>query len=64
MIYLGNDTSTIFVLVWSNQPCRSSWRYYPKYVCRLYQWNAVHGIDSDENAAIEGAFHFSGREMF
>src|SRR5690606_33050853 len=24
--------------------------------------NAVHGSDSDENAAIEGAFHFSGRE--
>jgi nucleoside-diphosphate kinase len=26
--------------------------------------NAVHGSDSYENAAIEGAFHFSGREMF
>ncbi|WP_339756066.1 nucleoside-diphosphate kinase [uncultured Winogradskyella sp.] len=26
--------------------------------------NAVHGSDSDENATIEGAFHFSGREMF
>mgnify|MGYP000674855739 FL=1 len=26
--------------------------------------NAVHGSDSDENAQIEGAFHFSGREMF
>ena len=26
--------------------------------------NAVHGSDSDENAAIEGVFHFSGREMF
>jgi len=26
--------------------------------------NAVHGSDSDENAAIEGEFHFSGREMF
>lgn len=26
--------------------------------------NAVHGSDSDENAAIEGAFHFSGREVF
>lgn len=26
--------------------------------------NAVHGSDSDENAAIEGAFHFSGREFF
>jgi len=26
--------------------------------------NAVHGSDSNENAEIEGAFHFSGREMF
>ncbi len=26
--------------------------------------NAVHGSDSDENAKIEGAFHFAGREMF
>tara|TARA_R110002124_G_scaffold159411_1_gene326602 strand:+ start:6375 stop:6794 length:420 start_codon:yes stop_codon:yes gene_type:complete len=26
--------------------------------------NAVHGSDSDENAAIEGAFHFSERDMF
>ena len=26
--------------------------------------NAVHGSDSDENAAIEGSFHFSGREQF
>ena len=26
--------------------------------------NAVHGSDSDENAQIESAFHFSGREQF
>ncbi|AMC09844.1 nucleoside-diphosphate kinase [Lutibacter profundi] len=26
--------------------------------------NAVHGSDSDENAAIEAAYHFSGREQF
>ena len=26
--------------------------------------NAVHGSDSDENASIECAFHFSEREMF
>lgn len=26
--------------------------------------NAVHGSDSDENAIIEAAFHFSGREIF
>ena len=26
--------------------------------------NAVHGSDSDENAAIEAAFHFAGRECF
>ena len=26
--------------------------------------NAVHGSDSDENAAIEASFHFSGTEIF
>lgn len=26
--------------------------------------NAIHGSDSDDNAAIESAFHFSGREQF
>ncbi|QTY26344.1 nucleoside-diphosphate kinase [Flavobacterium sp. CS20] len=26
--------------------------------------NAIHGSDSDDNAQIESAFHFSGREMF
>lgn len=26
--------------------------------------NAVHGSDSDENAAIEASFHFAGTEMF
>ena len=26
--------------------------------------NAVHGSDSDENAAIEGAFHFADTEIF
>ncbi len=26
--------------------------------------NAVHGSDSDENAAIEGSFHFAATEMF
>ncbi len=26
--------------------------------------NAIHGSDSDENAKIEGAFHFSGREIY
>ena len=26
--------------------------------------NAVHGSDSDENALIEGEFHFAGREQF
>ncbi len=26
--------------------------------------NAIHGSDSDENAAIEGAFHFAQKEVF
>jgi nucleoside-diphosphate kinase len=36
-----------------------------QYVKHILYWeNAVHGSDSDENAAIEGAFHFAGREQF
>ena len=34
-----------------------------KYATSLAE-NAVHGSDSDENAAIEAAFHFAGRENF
>ena len=34
-----------------------------KYATSLSQ-TAVHGADSDENAAIEGAFHFATREEF
>lgn len=34
-----------------------------KYATSLGE-NAVHGSDSDENAAIEGAFHFAGREAY
>ena len=30
----------------------------------VYRENAVHGSDSDENAAIEGAFHFSEEKCF
>lgn len=26
--------------------------------------NAVHGSDSNENAALEGSFHFAGREIY
>lgn len=26
--------------------------------------NAVHGSDSDENATLEGSFHFAGREIY
>lgn len=26
--------------------------------------NAIHGSDSDENAEIEGNFHFAGKEMY
>lgn len=34
-----------------------------KYAASISE-NAVHGSDSDDNAAIEGAFHFSAREQF
>lgn len=35
-----------------------------KYFAESKGRNAVHGSDSDENAFIEGAFHFSAEEIF
>ncbi len=35
-----------------------------KYYAESKGRNAVHGSDSDENAAIEGEFHFSANEIF
>ena len=35
-----------------------------KYYAESKGRNAVHGSDSDENAAIEGAFHFAANEIF
>ena len=35
-----------------------------KYYAESKGRNAVHGSDSDENAAIEGEFHFSSSEIF
>ena len=35
-----------------------------KLYAKSIEANAVHGSDSDENALIEAAFHFSGREIF
>ena len=32
--------------------------------CKSIGENAVHGSDSDEDAQIEGDFHFAGREQF
>lgn len=34
-----------------------------KYAASISE-NAIHGSDSDENAEIEAAFHFSGRDQF
>jgi nucleoside-diphosphate kinase len=35
-----------------------------KLFAKSIEANAIHGSDSDENAAIEGAFFFSGMEQF
>lgn len=35
-----------------------------KVFARSVGQNAIHGSDSDENAQIESAFHFAGREIF
>jgi nucleoside-diphosphate kinase len=51
-------------LIGATDPTEAAEGTIRKYYAESKGRNAVHGSDSDENAAIEGAFHFSGREMF
>ena len=51
-------------LIGATNPAEAAEGTIRKMFARSVGENAVHGSDSDENAAIEGAFHFSGREMF
>ena len=51
-------------LIGATNPAEAAEGTIRKLFARSVGENAVHGSDSDENAQIEAAFHFSGREIF
>ena len=51
-------------LIGATNPAEATEGTIRKLFARSVGENAVHGSDSDENAQIEAAFHFSGREIF
>ncbi|MBF5027290.1 nucleoside-diphosphate kinase [Planobacterium oryzisoli] len=51
-------------LIGATNPAEAAEGTIRKEFARSVGENAVHGSDSDENAAIEASFHFSGREIF
>jgi nucleoside-diphosphate kinase len=60
----ANAVEDFRTLIGSTNPAEAAEGTIRKLYATSIGENAVHGSDSDENAAIEGAFHFSGREMF
>lgn len=51
-------------LIGTTDPAKAAPGTIRKLYAKNIQENAVHGSDSDENAAIEGSFFFSGLEQF
>jgi nucleoside-diphosphate kinase len=59
-----NAVSDFRTLIGATNPAEAAEGTIRKLYATSMGENAVHGSDSDENAAIEGAFHFAGREQF
>ena len=59
-----NAVSDFRTLIGSTNPAEAAEGTIRKLYATSMGENAVHGSDSLENALIEGAFHFSGRECF
>ncbi|MFN8308662.1 MAG: nucleoside-diphosphate kinase [Chitinophagales bacterium] len=51
-------------LIGATNPANAAEGTIRKQFAKDIERNAIHGSDSDENAAIEAAFHFSGLERF
>ena len=60
----NNAVEDFRTLIGATNPAEASEGTIRKLYAASIGENAVHGSDSDENAAIEGSFHFSAREMF
>ncbi|MDX1332725.1 MAG: nucleoside-diphosphate kinase [Robiginitalea sp.] len=59
-----NAVEDFRALIGATNPAEAAEGTIRKLYARDIGENAIHGSDSDENAAIEGAFHFSGREIY
>ena len=59
-----NAVEDFRILIGSTNPAEAAEGTIRKAFAKSIGENAIHGSDSDENAAIECAFHFSGREVF
>lgn len=60
----GNAVEDFRTLIGATNPAEAAEGTIRKMFAKSIGENAVHGSDSDENALIEGNFHFSGREQF
>ena len=59
-----NAVEDFRTLIGATNPAEAAEGTIRKMFAESISHNAVHGSDSDENASIESAFHFSAREMF
>jgi nucleoside-diphosphate kinase len=59
-----NAVEDFRALIGATNPAEAAEGTIRKMFAESISQNAVHGSDSNENASIEGAFHFSAREMF
>jgi nucleoside-diphosphate kinase len=59
-----NAVADFRALIGATDPAEAAEGTIRKYYAESKGRNAVHGSDSDENAAIEGVFHFSANEVF
>jgi len=59
-----NAVADFRALIGATDPAEAAEGTIRKYYAESKGRNAVHGSDSDENAAIEGKFHFSDSEIF
>lgn len=59
-----NAVADFRALIGATDPAEAAEGTIRKYYAESKGRNAVHGSDSDENAAIEGEFHFTAAEIF
>ncbi|MDF3029132.1 MAG: nucleoside-diphosphate kinase [Fluviicola sp.] len=59
-----NAVADFRALIGATDPAEAAEGTIRKYYAESKGRNAVHGSDSDENAAIEGKFHFNDSEIF